>query len=91
MRQLGGSLEAVLGQQQRFLLAAAAWAAREAVQRREAQAHSAAAAAELLHARNVLAEALGREQGLRDKCEVLLLGRVHVVSIINERCGSGCG
>ena len=77
MRQLGGSLEAALSQQQRFLSAAAVWAAREAVQRRESHARAAAAAAELLHARNALAEALGREQSMRAKCEVYPAGISH--------------
>lgn len=77
MGQLGGALEAVLGQQQRFLSAAAAWAAREAAQRRESHARAAAAAAELLHARNALADALGREQSLRAECEVSPAGVFH--------------
>ena len=56
--------------QQRFLTAAAALAAREAAQRRESHARTAAAAAELLHARNALADALAREQSLRAECKV---------------------
>ncbi|KAK9820863.1 hypothetical protein WJX81_005899 [Elliptochloris bilobata] len=69
VRQLGGCLEAMLGQQQRLLSAAATWEARAAGHRRGVRARAAAAAAELLHARNALAEALAREQRLRADCE----------------------
>jgi hypothetical protein len=67
--QLNGCLRAALGQQQRFLAAAAAWDARGAARRRDARERAAAASAELLLARNALAEALAREQRLRADCQ----------------------
>lgn len=86
VKQLGGCLEAVLGQQQRFLAAAAAWEARVAVRRRQVHERAVAAASELLHARNALAEALAREQGLRADCEVCRFSEPHVGGLHNALC-----